>query len=215
MAFLHSFGDCSALEHIDISGKKLFGDIARTASSSDNINLLNLSINRFSSQIQALPTSVLQYLLAENNFQGEIPLHLTQTCSSLVEMDLSYNNLFGLIPSSFGSCFSLESFHVSNNSFTGKIPIEIFRNRSSLKELGLAFNFFSLVHFLNPYPLFQIWRFWISVQTISQGQFQFQFLFLYVMIPPELEDWKSLIWLDLNTNNLNETVPNVLFKQSG
>ncbi|XVE86635.1 hypothetical protein DITRI_Ditri18aG0050200 [Diplodiscus trichospermus] len=139
-----SFGDCLALEHLDVSDNKLSGDVSRAISSCEKLNFLNISNNQFSGPIPALPTSnLLRLYLAENKFQGEIPVYLTEACSGLVELDVSSNNLSGVIPSGFGSCSSLESFDISNNNFTGKLPIEIIQNMSSLKELGLAFNYFS------------------------------------------------------------------------
>ncbi|KAK8587649.1 hypothetical protein V6N12_022133 [Hibiscus sabdariffa] len=220
-----SFGDCSALEHIDISGNKFSGDIARAISSCVNINFLNLSSNQFSGQIPALPTSNLQYLyLAGNNFQGEIPLNLTQACSSLVELDLSYNNLSGLIPSSFGSCSSLESFDVSSNNFTGKIPIEIFRNMSSLKELGLAFNYFS-----GPLPESLSTLSNLEVLDLSSNNFsgsipvslcenpgnRLQILYLQNnmlsgSIPASLSNCSQLVSLHLSVNYLTGTIPSSL-----
>ncbi|KAL4363281.1 hypothetical protein GQ457_04G034530 [Hibiscus cannabinus] len=224
-AGIPSFGDCLALEHIDISGNKFSGDITRAVSSCENINFLNLSSNQFSGQIPALPTSVLQYLyLAENNFQGEIPLHLTQACSSLVQMDLSYNNLSGLIPSSFGSCTSLELFHVSNNNFTGKIPIEIFQNMSSLKELGLAFNYFS-----GPLPESLSSLSNLEVLDLSSNNFsgpipvslcdnpgnRLQVLYLQNnmlqgSIPASLGNCSQLVSLHLSVNYLTGTIPSSL-----
>ncbi|KAL4360532.1 hypothetical protein GQ457_04G034520 [Hibiscus cannabinus] len=224
-AGIPSFGDCLALEHIDISGNKFSGDIARAISSCENINFLNLSSNQFSGQIPALPTSVLQYLyLAENNFQGEIPLHLTQACSSLVQMDLSYNNLSGLIPSGFGSCTSLESFHVSNNNFTGKIPVEIFQNMTSLKELGLAFNYFS-----GPLPESLSSLSNLEVLDLSSNNFsgpipvslcdnpgnRLQVLYLqnnmlHGSIPASLGNCSQLVSLHLSVNYLTGTIPSSL-----
>ncbi|OMO55890.1 hypothetical protein CCACVL1_26901 [Corchorus capsularis] len=217
-----SFGDCSALEHLDISANKFSGDISRAISSCVNLNFLNLSSNLFSGPIPALPTSKLQRLyLASNKFQGEIPLFLIEACSSLVELDLSLNNLSGTVPDGFGSCSLLESFDISTNSFSGKLPIEIFQNMSSLKELYLAFNYFSgplpesLSSFTN-----------LKVLDLSSNNFSgsippslcenprnsFEVLYLQNnvltgSIPPSLSNCSQLVSLHLSFNYLTGTIP--------
>ncbi|KZV57085.1 putative LRR receptor-like serine/threonine-protein kinase [Dorcoceras hygrometricum] len=45
--------------------------------------------------------------------------------SNLVEMDLSTNGLWGVIPSTFGSFFSLGRLHLGNNFIEGQIPDEL------------------------------------------------------------------------------------------
>ncbi|PPD84406.1 hypothetical protein GOBAR_DD18646 [Gossypium barbadense] len=220
-----SFGDCSALEHLDISGNKFSGDIGRAISSCVNINFLNLSSNQFSGQFPTLPASNLQRLyLAENDFQGEIPQYLTQACSYLVELDLSFNNLSGLIPSGFASCTSLESFDVSSNNFTGNLPIGIFQNMSSLKELGLAFN-----HFSGPLPESLSTLSNLEVLDLSSNNFSGQIpdslcenptnrlQVLYLQdnilsgsIPASLSNCSQLVSLHLSVNYLTGTIPSSL-----
>ncbi|XVF15025.1 hypothetical protein REPUB_Repub09cG0113900 [Reevesia pubescens] len=220
-----SFGDCLALEHLDVSANKFSGDIARAFSSCENLNFLNLSNNMFSGQIPALPTSNLQRLyLAENKFQGEIPLYLTEACSGLIELDLSSNNLSGMIPSGFGSCSILESFDVSSNNFTGKLPIEIFQNISSLKKLGLGFNYFS-----GPLPESMSSLSNLEVLDLSSNNLsgsipaslcenpgnRLQVLYLQNniltgSIPASLSNCSQLVSLHLSFNYLTGTIPSSL-----
>ncbi|KAJ6929478.1 protein BRASSINOSTEROID INSENSITIVE 1-like [Populus alba x Populus x berolinensis] len=54
-------------------------------------------------------------------------------------LDLSSNNLSGSVPSSFGSCTSLESFDISTNNFTGGLP-DSFSQHASLESLDLSSN---------------------------------------------------------------------------
>ncbi|XVF17110.1 hypothetical protein REPUB_Repub10bG0090400 [Reevesia pubescens] len=217
-----SFGNCLALEHLDVSANKFSGDISSAISSCVNLNFLNLSNNQFSGRIPPLPTSNLQRLyLAENMFQGEIPLHLTEACSGLVELDLSSNNLSGMIPSGFGSCSFLESFYVSSNNFTGKLPIEIFQNMSSLKELGLAFNYFS-----GPLPESLSSLSNLEVLDLSSNNFSgsipvslcenpvnrlqvlsLQNNILTGSIPSSLSKCSQLVSLHLSFNSLTGTIP--------
>ncbi|KAK3211618.1 hypothetical protein Dsin_016324 [Dipteronia sinensis] len=140
-----SFGDCLSLEHLDISANNFSGEIWRAISGCEHMTFLNLSSNSFSGPVPVLSASNLKYLLlADNGFQGEIPLHLAgSSCPSLVKLDLSSNQLSGTIPSSFSSCSSLESFDISSNNFSGELPIQTLLKLSSLKELVLSFNSFT------------------------------------------------------------------------
>ncbi|MBA0823487.1 hypothetical protein Goarm_020217 [Gossypium armourianum] len=217
-----SFGDCLALEHLDVSTNKLSGDISHAISSCVNLKFLNLSNNQFSGTIPALPTSKLRRLyLALNKFEGEIPVYLTEGCSGLVELDLSSNKLSGMVPSGFGSCSSMESFYVSSNNFTGELPIEIFQNMSSLKELGLAFNYFS-----GPLPESLSSLSNLTVLDLSSNNFSgsipaslcenptnrlkvlyLQNNILTGFIPPTLSNCSQLVSLHLSFNYLTGTIP--------
>ncbi|KAG8497266.1 hypothetical protein CXB51_008471 [Gossypium anomalum] len=220
-----SFGDCLSLEHLDVSANKFSGDIGREISSCLNLNFLNLSSNQFSGRIPGLPISKLERLyLAGNKFQGQIPLYLTEACATLVELDLSSNNLSGMIPSGFASCSSLESFDVSTNNFTGKLPIEIFQNMRSLKKLVLAFN-----HFSGPLPVSLSSLLKLEVLDLSSNKFsgpipvslcenptnRLQVLYLqnnYLTgsIPASLSNCSQLVSLHLSFNYLEGTIPTSL-----
>ncbi|XP_044503452.1 protein BRASSINOSTEROID INSENSITIVE 1-like [Mangifera indica] len=140
-----AFGDCLALEHLDISANKFNFDIVHTISPCKKLTFLNISSNQFGGQVPVLPSAEnLQYFLLGNNlFQGEIPMQLADSCSSLVKLDLSLNNLSGTVPSSFRSCSSLASLDISSNKLSGELPVDTFLQMSSLKELVLFFNDFS------------------------------------------------------------------------
>ncbi|PPR82846.1 hypothetical protein GOBAR_AA37869 [Gossypium barbadense] len=220
-----SFGDCLSLEHLDVSANKFSGDIGREISSCLNLNFLNLSSNQFSGRIPGLPISKLERLyLAGNKFQGQIPLYLTEACATLVELDLSSNNLSGMIPSGFASCSSLESFDVSTNNFTGKLPIEIFQNMRSLKKLVLAFN-----HFSGPLPVSLSSLLKLEVLDLSSNIFsgpipvslcenptnRLQVLYLqnnYLTgsIPASLSNCSRLVSLHLSFNYLEGSIPTSL-----
>ncbi|XP_022773849.1 protein BRASSINOSTEROID INSENSITIVE 1-like [Durio zibethinus] len=195
-----SFGDCVALEHLDVSGNKFSGDISRAISSCANLNFLNLSNNQFSGPIPALPTSnLLRLYLAANKFQGEIPLYLTEACSGLVELDLSSNNLSGMIPSGFGSCTSLESFDVSSNNFTGSIPASLCENPTNrLQVLYLQNNILT-----GSIPA--------SLSNCSQlVSLHLSFNYLTGIIPPSLGSLSKLQDLKLWLNQLHGEIPHEL-----
>ncbi|XP_042490846.1 systemin receptor SR160-like [Macadamia integrifolia] len=138
-----SFGDCSALQHLDLSGNKFSGDIGVPLSGCQHLSFLNASSNQFAANIPAFPSGSLQWLLlSSNNFQGNIPLHLADACSTLLELDLSSNHMYGTVPTNLGSCSSLESINLSNNNFSGEFPIATIVQMTSLKKLVLSYNYF-------------------------------------------------------------------------
>ncbi|XP_031283002.1 brassinosteroid LRR receptor kinase-like [Pistacia vera] len=139
------FGDCLALEHLDILANKFSFDIVHAISPCEKLTFLNISSNQFGGQVPMLSLAAnLQYFLLGNNlFQGEIPLQLADSCPSLVKIDLSSNNLSGTVPNSFSSCSSLAFLDISYNKFSGELPVDTFLQMSSLKELVLSFNDFT------------------------------------------------------------------------
>ncbi|KAL3845825.1 hypothetical protein ACJIZ3_003228 [Penstemon smallii] len=69
-----------------------------------------------------------------SNFQGLCRLR------NLVELDLSWNRLSGVIPSCLGSLTSLKVLDLSMNDFVDKIPPTIFQNLKLLEYVSLSGN---------------------------------------------------------------------------
>ncbi|KAL1364795.1 brassinosteroid LRR receptor kinase [Arachis hypogaea] len=139
-----SFRECSALEYLDISANKFSGDVAGALSGCGNLTYLNVSSNQFSGAVPLLPAGSLQFLyLSGNSFWGEIPVKVAGLCSSLVELDISSNNLTGTIPIELSDCSLLNSLVLSRNKLSGEFPVETFAGMSSLKKLSVSFNEFS------------------------------------------------------------------------
>lgn len=220
-----SFGDCSALAHLDISGNKLSGDIGRAISSCKELVFLNISSNNFSGPIPIFPSENLKVLsLGANRFQGEIPLTLFDSCSGLLELDLSSNKLVGSVPDALSACSSLESLHISDNGFSGELPIETFMKLTSLKSLSLSFNNFfgTLPDSLSkltglesldlssnnfsgsiPFGLCQDPAYSLKELFLQNNQFAGS-------IPPTLNNCSKLVSLDLSFNYLTGTIPSSL-----
>ncbi|KAK6118421.1 hypothetical protein DH2020_047838 [Rehmannia glutinosa] len=137
------FGKCSNLKHLDLSSNKFFGDVGNSLSSCVNLSFLNLTNNQLTGPIPNLPNGSLKYLyLQENHFQGIFPTYLSDLCTTLVELDLSFNNLNGTLPENLASCSVLEFLDISNNSFSGEFPIDTLLKLSNLKTLIMSFNNF-------------------------------------------------------------------------
>ncbi|KAM0042324.1 putative non-specific serine/threonine protein kinase [Helianthus debilis subsp. tardiflorus] len=70
------------------------------------------------------------------------PLLLLGNLTSLQAIDLSSNNITGVIPSSLGSLEDLMSLHLQSNKFEGDIPISL-QNLLGLVTMDLGNNFFT------------------------------------------------------------------------
>ncbi|XP_031113018.1 systemin receptor SR160-like [Ipomoea triloba] len=138
-----SFQDCSSLQHLDLSSNSFSGNIDASLSSCYKLRFLNLSNNMFGGGVAKLPSGSLQYLyLGGNHYRGELPGHIGDLCTTLVELDLSSNEFSGMAPETLGDCLALELLDLSNNTFSGELPVETLLNLTSLKTLVLSFNNF-------------------------------------------------------------------------
>ncbi|KAG5019378.1 hypothetical protein JHK87_015233 [Glycine soja] len=222
---LPTFGECSSLEYLDLSANKYFGDIARTLSPCKSLVYLNFSSNQFSGPVPSLPSGSLQFVyLASNHFHGQIPLPLADLCSTLLQLDLSSNNLSGALPEAFGACTSLQSFDISSNLFAGALPMDVLTQMKSLKELAVAFN-----AFLGPLPESLTKLSTLESLDLSSNNFSgsipttlcggdagnnniLKELYLQNnrftgFIPPTLSNCSNLVALDLSFNFLTGTIP--------
>ncbi|PRQ35678.1 putative non-specific serine/threonine protein kinase [Rosa chinensis] len=131
-------------------GLKLKGGIFPSSSLANLIHLthLNLSHNSLSGSLDQteffLSLNDLEILdLSYNLLFGVLPSSLPS--SHIPMVDLSSNRLHGAVSSSFfQQAWNLTSFNVSNNTFSGSIPSSICRHSSSsLRHLDFSFNYFN------------------------------------------------------------------------
>ncbi|KAH6791347.1 Leucine-rich receptor-like protein kinase family protein [Perilla frutescens var. frutescens] len=218
-------GDCSSLEHLDLSSNKIFGDVGSSLSLCGKLTFLNLTNNVLTGTVPALPAGSLRYLyLQENDFQGAVPTFLSDLCTTLVEMDLSYNNFTGSLPESLAACSVLELLDVSNNNFSGELPVDTLLKLSNLRTLVMSFNNFvgNLPDSLSKLVSLEILD--VSSNNVSglipDGLCQDTRNSLKVLylqnnmltgpIPQSLSNCSNLESLDLSFNYLSGTIPSSL-----
>ena len=94
------------------------------------------------SHIRSLPIpspSIITYSVSTNTLTGEIP-QMISNLSSLVVVDLSYNNLSGMLLDCLGNLnFSLSILNLRRNNFHGNIP-QICKKGSKLKMIDISQN---------------------------------------------------------------------------
>ncbi|CAL5002727.1 unnamed protein product [Urochloa decumbens] len=141
------------LTHLSIAGNNISGDISRYEfRGCANLTVLDWSYNRLSgmglplslancrrletldvsgNKLMSGPIPVLlggfqqlrRLALSGNNFTGEVPVRLSLLCRTLVELDLSSNQLIGGLPASFTRCRSLEVLDLSSNQLSAECPL--------------------------------------------------------------------------------------------
>ncbi|BAF04010.1 Os01g0162300, partial [Oryza sativa Japonica Group] len=158
------------------------------------LQIIDLASNHFSGNIHPEWFEHFQSMMENDNDEGHILEHTTNTKIPLLYqditvvnykggtlmftkilttfkvIDLSDNSFGGPIPKSLGKLVSLRGLNLSHNAFTGHIPSQL-NSLTQLESLDLSWNKLS-------------------------GE-----------IPPELASLTSLAWLNLSYNNLTRRIP--------
>ncbi|EEF37348.1 serine/threonine-protein kinase bri1, putative [Ricinus communis] len=184
------FSDCSLRGNFD-------GDFARFKS----LELFDLSYNNdfvLNMTTANWPSSLRSLNLYATGSSGELLEHSIGNLKSMEYLDLSFNNLFGLIPTSLGNLESLEYLYLRNNNLSGSVPHTL-GNLKQLKFLDLSSNHFSG-----------------QIPDIYADLRKLEFLYLFGndfsgQLPPSMFKFTELYSLDISFNNLNGTIPSWLF----
>jgi Leucine-rich repeat (LRR) protein len=100
---------------------------------------LNMSSNRLHGLLPVPPFSTFLYSISNNSLSGEIPSSFCNL-SLLQVLDLSWNNLSGMIPRCLGNfSTSLSILNLGGNNFHGTIP-QTWTSASKLKMINLGQN---------------------------------------------------------------------------
>ncbi|TYI41989.1 hypothetical protein ES332_A01G066400v1 [Gossypium tomentosum] len=155
-------------------------------------NLLQEDNNSLTGPINQIqkPNSIQVVDLADNDIHGEIPSSFCGL-SKLTQLDLSSNNLSGVIRSDILSQLeSLETLHLSTNNFSGVINLDVPSKLKNLTEVNLSNNK------LRQFPSFLRSAKTLSSLDLSNNKIQGS-IFKW-----ESEGWEQLIYLNLSNNSL-------------
>ncbi|MCD9646747.1 hypothetical protein HAX54_036904 [Datura stramonium] len=118
--------DNTRLLQLDLSKNHLEGSIPAEICKLKLINVLAISENRLSGFIPSCVSSLpLEHIHLEKNQLGGELGHVLFNFSSLITLDLGYNNFTGNIPHTIGSLHNLNYILLSNNQLEGEIPTQI------------------------------------------------------------------------------------------
>ena len=135
------------------------------------------------------------------NWLTDAPLNdwfgVTATADTVTGLNLSDNNLVGVLPPEIGGLANLEGLFLNNNRLSGAIPTEL-GGLESLERLVLSDN--NLTGEI-PAQLGDL----ESLEHLVLGDNR-----LTGSIPSELGDLESLVFLDLGDNRLTDSIPAVL-----
>lgn len=192
-------GKLTSLKKINLQMNLIKGTVPFEIASLPHLEVLDLSTNLISG---SLPSSFaspnLQILaLRSNLINGPIPTKLITATSSLKQVSLSQNQIYGTIPSSFYELSSLDTLDLRSNRISGTISERIGDLRF-LQNLYLDNN--TLVGSIpstlaNPQQLKEIW--------LNHNQ-------LSGTIPIQLSELSSLRTLFLHNNKLTGEIPSDL-----
>ncbi|XP_058076025.1 receptor-like protein EIX2 [Magnolia sinica] len=166
------------------------------ASTMHNLEFFYAKGNQISGIIPSIEgmNSLVVLDLSQNNISGIIPLRLGN-CVALEALDLSKNRLSGGIPRSLGQLRRLRTMHLSNNTLSGQVPSSL-KKCTSLETLDLGYNNFS-----GHIPTW-IGKSYRALRILSLRSNMFT-----GNIPPQLLNLTSLQVLDLGQNCLSGSIP--------
>ncbi|KAF1893639.1 hypothetical protein Lal_00002143 [Lupinus albus] len=189
----HEIGSISSLRSLFLGNNSFSRHIPETLLNLTKLFILDVSRNRFGGEIQKIfgKFKQLKFLvLHSNSYTGGLNTSGIPRLTNLCRLDLSFNNLTGLLSPEISQMTGLMFLSLTYNQFTGPIPSELGK-LTGLQALDLAFNRFS-----GPIPP--------SLGNLSS--------LLWLMladnsltgeIPPELGNCTSLLWLNLANNKLS------------
>ncbi|TQD78147.1 hypothetical protein C1H46_036300 [Malus baccata] len=157
-----------------------------------DLNFLNFLANCTSLEI---------FLLAFNNFGGEIPASIANLSTQLNDLSLGENFIHGKLPNGIGSLINLTILSIEGNYLGGSVPDEIGK-LEKLEQLYLNDNKFSGSI---PSSLGNI----TSLLNLYMELNKFE-----GSIPPSLGNYQNILLLDLSNNNLTGTIPETLMELS-
>lgn len=131
----------SALTYLDLSGNELTGEFA-IAGRFQNLRHVNLAHNQLSNAnllVSMGEISGLEYVnLSSTGLHGQIPADFWSRLVGLKVLDLSLNNISGVVPDM--SSLHLHVLDLSVNNLTGEIPVALVKKLASMDRFNFSYN---------------------------------------------------------------------------
>ncbi|KAL8157736.1 phytosulfokine receptor 1-like [Apium graveolens] len=183
---------------LDLSNRRLRGNLSESVGSLDQLKTLNLSHNFFrdSIPVSLLLLSNLEILdLSKNGFSGVFSVSVN--LPKINVFDVSENGFRGLVPA--GICNNsplVRRINLAVNYFNGSIPLEL-GNCSSLEHLSLASNTLSGTILED---LFRLQN--LSLLNLQENRLSGQ-------LSNNIGNLSNLVRLDVSYNQLSGSIPDV------
>ncbi|PHT82793.1 hypothetical protein T459_11236 [Capsicum annuum] len=197
----YSLGYLTHLEYLNLGRNNLTNDSSlsflTSLTNNRNLTFLDMSFNPLNGMLPAsmgnLSTCLRKFYANGCKIKGRIPNDFGNL-SSLLDIDLSGNNLVRSVLTSIGTLRDLQRFNLSSNKFTGSIGDHICKMKN-LGDIYLGQNQFSGSL---PYCLGNITslrEIYLSYNKLSSN------------IPQSLGNLHDLVVLDLSSNNMVSSLP--------
>ncbi|KAK0595566.1 hypothetical protein LWI29_007948 [Acer saccharum] len=140
----HILSNLTGLRYLVLSNNHFYGTIPPELSKLRNLHFLQLDGNNLRGRI---PESFAQFsnltllFLFGNYLTGTLPASFFANCTSLANIDISYNFFTGKIPGEIGNSPGLWNLNLYNNQFTGQVPESLIN--TSMYSLDLEYNHLS------------------------------------------------------------------------
>ncbi|KAK3417701.1 hypothetical protein EUGRSUZ_H03649, partial [Eucalyptus grandis] len=137
-----SIGNLRMLTKVYMDSNNLWGPIPSSLGNCQNLLVLDLSTNNLSGniplEIMGLSSLSIYLNLSQNSLTGSLPIEVGKL-KNLGALALSGNKLSQQIPSSIGSCLSMEGLYVQDNFFEGPLPLTM-SSMKGLQDLNVSNN---------------------------------------------------------------------------
>jgi Leucine-rich repeat (LRR) protein len=213
------------LQHIDFARNSFHGEIPSILGQLPQLASLNLENNHFNGTINRLMgVNSFKYLrLGNNNITGELSTDLLESWPVIEELDVSSNQLIGILPNNLFDMAPLRIIDLHDNTFDGSIPIST-TAESSLEFLSLSQNRLSGPVTSSISLLSKLHHLDLSLNLLTgtipleiENLYLLKYLFLAFnpkftagTIPKSWDSLSELVDLSLQGTNRNGTIPGEL-----
>ncbi|CAN1802244.1 Probable inactive leucine-rich repeat receptor-like protein kinase At3g03770 [Linum perenne] len=115
-----SFDSLSNLTVLSLRNNHVNGPL-QSLEALTSLQVLDLSLNNFDSDLPSLPKGLLMAILSNNSFSGKIPKGYSQL-SQLQHLDMSFNELIGTAPSPLFALDNIRFLNLASNMLGGSLP---------------------------------------------------------------------------------------------